>query len=198
MGNANGERMTSDEELLEAALHGDEAAFTALFRRRQGAIYRFALHMSGEAMVSEDVTQEVFIALLESGGRFDPARGKLLSFLYGIARNLLLRRLEKKRPEDSDTLAEELAADDDVLDDLTRRETIEAVRSAVLSLPAPYREVVVLCDLENASYEDAAAALECPVGTVRSRLSRGRAMLAQKLGGSVPGAKKTTVMRVGA
>jgi len=86
-----------------------------------------------------------------------------------------------KRPEDSDALPEDLAADDDVLDDLTRRETIEAVRSAVLSLPAPYREAVVLCDLENASYEDAAAALECPVGTVRSRLSRGRAMLGQKL-----------------
>jgi RNA polymerase sigma-70 factor (ECF subfamily) len=126
--------MTSDEELLGEALRGDEAAFTALYRRRQGAVYRFALHMSGEAAVSEDVTQEVFMALLESGGRFDAARGTLLSFLYGIARNLLLRRLEKKRPEDSDALVEELAADDDVLDDLTRRETIEAVRTAVLSL----------------------------------------------------------------
>ncbi len=175
----NGKRMTSDEDLLEAALHGDEAAFTALYHRRQGAVYRFALHMSGEAGVSEDVTQEVFMALLQSGGRFDPARATLLSFLYGIARNLLLRRLAKKRPEDA--LADELAADEDVLDDLTRRETIATVRSAVLSLPAPYREAVVLCDLENASYEDAAAALDCPVGTVRSRLSRGRAMLGQKL-----------------
>ena len=173
--------MTSDEELLEAALRGDEAAFTALYRRRQGAVYRFVLHMSGDAAVSEDVTQEVFIALFENGGRVDPARGTLISFLYGIARNLLLRRFEKKQPEDSNTLADELAADDEVLDELTRRETIEAVRSAVLSLPTPYREAVVLCDLENASYEDAAAALECPVGTVRSRLSRGRAMLGQKL-----------------
>ena len=173
--------MTSDEELLRSALHRDEAAFTALYRRRQSAVYRFALHMSGDAAVSEDVTQEVFIALLENGGRFDPARGPLLSFLYGIARNLLLRRFEKKQPEDADILAEDLVADDDVLDDMTRREAIEAVRGAVLSLPTPYREAVVLCDLENASYEDAAAALECPVGTVRSRLSRGRAMLAQKL-----------------
>ena len=169
--------MLSDEDLLGAARGGDEAAFTALYRRRQGAVYRFALHMSGDATVSEDVTQEVFLALLEGGGRFDPARGSLLSFLYGIARNLVLRRVEKKPIEDAD----EVAADEDVLDDLTRRETIEAVRSAVLSLPTQYREAVVLCDLENASYEDAAAALECPVGTVRSRLSRGRAMLAQKL-----------------
>ena len=178
---SNEKRMTSDEELLKAALQGDEAAFTVLYRRRQGPVYRFALHMSGDAAVSEDVTQEVFLALLESGGRFDPARGPLLSFLYGIGRKRLLRRLEKTRPEDSDALLGEFAADDDVLDDLTRRETIEAVRSAVLSLPAPYREAVVLCDLEDASYEDAAAALECPVGTVRSRLSRGRNMLGQKL-----------------
>jgi RNA polymerase sigma-70 factor, ECF subfamily len=173
--------MVTDERLLEAARGGDEAAFTALFRRRQGAVYRFALHMSGEAAVSEDVTQEVFLTLLEGGGRFDPSRGTLLSFLYGIARNLVLRRLEKKRPEDTDARAEELAADEDILDDLTRRETIDAVRCAVLSLPMAYREAVVLCDLENASYEDAAAALACPVGTVRSRLSRGRAMLGQKL-----------------
>ena len=170
--------MLSDEELLEAARGGDEAAFTALYRQRQGAVYRFALHVSGDAAVSEDVTQEVFLSLLAGGGRFDPARGSLLSFLYGIARNLVRRRLEKKRPEE---LAEEPVADDDVLDDLARRETIEAVRSAVLSLPTQYREAVVLCDLESASYEDAAAALDCPVGTVRSRLSRGRAMLAQKL-----------------
>ena len=170
--------MQSDEDLLGAARGGDEAAFTALYRRRQGAVYRFALHMSGDAAASEDVTQEVFLALLQGGGRFDPSRGTLLSFLYGVARNLVLRRIEKKPPEE---LAEEPLADDDVLDDLTRRETIEAVRSTVLSLPTQYREAVVLCDLENASYEDAAAALDCPLGTVRSRLSRGRAMLAQKL-----------------
>jgi RNA polymerase sigma-70 factor, ECF subfamily len=169
--------MLSDEDLLGAARGGDEAAFTALYRRRQGAVYRFALHMSGDAPVSEDVTQDVFLALLEGGGRFDPARGSLLSFLYGIARNLVLRRVEKKPAEDAD----EVATDEDVLDDLTRRETIEAVRRAVLSLPMQYREAVVLCDLESASYEDAAAALDCPLGTVRSRLSRGRAMLAQKL-----------------
>ena len=178
---SNGNRMVSDNELLKAALRGDEAAFTALYRRRQGAVYRFALHLSGDAAVAEDVTQEVFLALLESGGRFDPSRGTLLSFLYGIARNLVLRRVEKKLPEESNAAAEELAADDDVLDDLTRQETIEAVRNAVLSLPMLYREAVVLCDLEYASYEDAAAALDCPVGTVRSRLSRGRAMLGQKL-----------------
>ena len=174
--------MESDEKLLEQALRGHEGSFTRLFRSRQSAIYRFALHMSGDAAVAEDVTQEVFLALIENGERYDPSRGTLLSFLYGIARNLVLRRIEKKRPEDLEAAADEFAADEDLLDDLTRRETIEHVRRAVLSLPPIYREAVVLCDLESASYEEAAAALQCPVGTVRSRLSRGRAILGQKLG----------------
>jgi RNA polymerase sigma-70 factor, ECF subfamily len=173
----------SDEKLLGRMLEGDDQAFTALYRRRQGPVYRFALHMTGSAAIAEDVTQEVFLALIESGRRFDGSRGPLLSFLYGIARNRVLRRIEKDRA--TGPVGEEHAGGEDLLDDLARRETVEQVRRAVLSLPAAYREAIVLCDLESASYEDAARALECPVGTVRSRLSRGRAMLAQKLAAHV-------------
>jgi RNA polymerase sigma-70 factor (ECF subfamily) len=90
--------------------------------------------------------------------------------------------LEKDRAREPDSAIAELAADADVLDDLTQRETIEMVRRAVLSLPAVYREAVVLCDLQDLNYQDAAAALDCPIGTVRSRLNRGRALLAEKLG----------------
>ena len=68
-----------------------------------------------------------------------------------------------------------------VLDSLSRDETIKAVRAAVASLPAPYREVVVLCELQELSYADAAAIAQCPVGTVRSRLHRAKAMLTTKL-----------------
>lgn len=167
-----------DSELLQQALSGDENAFTALYRLRHPPVYRFALQMTGSVVIAEDVTQEVFMALLESGRRFDPARGTLASFLYGIARNLVLRRIERERETEA---VGEFAGDDDVLGELTRRETIGQVRRAVLSLPAMYREAVVLCDLQDLSYEDAAAALACPVGTVRSRLNRARAMLAKKL-----------------
>ena len=66
----------------------------------------------------------------------------------------------------------------DVLEDLTRRESVEQVRRAVLSLPPVYREVVVLCEFQDSSYEEAALALDCPVGTIRSRLNRARGMLA--------------------
>lgn len=173
--------MENDEKLLAEALRGHEGSFTRLFHSHQSAIYRFALHMSGDTAVAEDVTQEVFLALIENGERYNPARGTLLSFLYGIARNLVLRRIEKKRREELEA-ADRFSTDEDLLDDLTRRETIDQVRRAVLSLPPIYREAVVLCDLESASYEEAAVALECPVGTVRSRLSRGRAILGQKLG----------------
>jgi RNA polymerase sigma-70 factor (ECF subfamily) len=165
----------TDHELLVMMLTGDEEAFTTLYRRRQGPVYRFALQMTGNVVIAEDVTQEVFMALLSKSAKYDVARGSLQSFLYGIARNLVLRRLEK-------TLEiEDYAGPDDILDDLTRRETIEIVRRAVLSLPPVYREAVVLCDLQDTSYEDAATVLDCPIGTVRSRLNRGRSMLASKL-----------------
>jgi RNA polymerase sigma-70 factor (ECF subfamily) len=154
---------------------GDEEAFTTLYRQRQGAIYRFALQMTGNVVIAEDVTQEVFMALLNKTAKFDASRGTLASFLYGIARNMVLRRLEKTAE------LEDYAGTDDLLEDLTRRETIENVRRAVLSLPTAYREAIVLCDLQDTSYEEAALALDCPVGTVRSRLNRGRSMLAQKL-----------------
>lgn len=173
----------ADHELLERALGGDEAAFTALYRRRQAAVYRFGLHMSGSVAVAEDVTQETFLVLLTDGKRYDAARGPVAAFLYGIARNLVMRRLTR---ETTAEFAGDLTADGDLLGDLTRRETIEHVRRAVLSLPAPYREAVVLCDLGESSYEEAAIALDCPVGTVRSRLSRARAMLAQKLRAAQP------------
>ena len=172
---------TTEQQLLARLLKGDEEAFAALYRARHGAICRFALQMTGRRELAEDVTQETFLALALHGKRYDASRGSVLAFLYGIARNLVLKRLEKERPEGSETIVEEFAGDDDVLGDLTRRESIDEVRRAVLSLPPVYREAVVLCELGDASYEEAALALGCPVGTVRSRLSRARAMLAKKL-----------------
>jgi RNA polymerase sigma-70 factor (ECF subfamily) len=175
----------TDTDLLRQALAGDEDAFAALYRMRQGGVYRFALQMTGSGSIADDVTQETFLALLKQGGRYDAARGSLTSFLYGIARNHVRKRLAREGSEESQAEDADVAGPGGLLDDLTRRETIEQVRRAVLSLPAQYREAVVLCDLQESSYEDAAVALDCPVGTVRSRLARGRALLAQKLKGTV-------------
>lgn len=180
----------SDDELLELLRAGDENAFVALYRRRQGAIYRFALRMCGSESVAEDVTQEVFMTLMRGDGHYDPSRGSFSSYLFGVARNQVLRRLEKDRflspiygdEEDRDSATpESLITLADPLGDLTRKEMISSVRQAVLALPAHYREVVVLCDLHEMSYADASAALGCAVGTVRSRLHRARALLVERL-----------------
>src|ERR1700678_2745143 len=89
---------TIDEGLLlRRMVAGDEAAFTLLYRRKHPAIYRFALHMSGNAALAEDVTQEVFMALIRDPKRFDPARGTLGGFLFGVARNHLRKRWERDR-----------------------------------------------------------------------------------------------------
>jgi RNA polymerase sigma-70 factor, ECF subfamily len=181
---------TSDDDLLRLMMAGREDAFTELYRRRQGGVYRFALQMSGSEAVAEDVTQEVFIVLMREAQNYDPNRGSLAAYLYGIARNHVLRRLERDRlfvPLD-DSAEDEgamtpvtLIAQGDPLIDLTRNEMIDAVRGAVLALPAHYREVVVLCDLHEMSYVEAANVIDCAVGTVRSRLHRARAMLVEKL-----------------
>src|SRR6266851_780080 len=87
----------NDIDLLQRALAGDEESFTALYRRRQGSVYRFALQMSGRRSMAEEVTQEVFLAMIREAGRFDPERGSLMAYLYGIARNHVLRCLERDR-----------------------------------------------------------------------------------------------------
>lgn len=194
----------SDDDLLRQIIAGDEDAFVCFFRRWQGRIYRFALHMSGSTAVAEDVTQETFMSVIRDASRFDPALGTAPAYLFGIARNQTLRRLEKDRalvpfaepdefhpghfqpgqfqsdaPPKSNGNGKHAGFVAPV--DLARKQTIERVREAVLSLPGHYREVVVLCDLQELSYEEAAAALACAVGTVRSRLHRARTLLAAKL-----------------
>jgi len=177
----------TDDELLLSIRSGDEEAFLALYRRRQAALYRFALHMSGSTAVAEDVTQEVFLAVLRDDCGYDPERGTLSGYLFGIARKLILRQVERGRadvalvPDTDEGGVAELAVDDDPLMDLTHREGIDALRRAVQALPRRYREVVVLCDLEEVDYADAAQVLGCPIGTVRSRLHRARALLLDKL-----------------
>src|SRR5262245_52756182 len=181
-------RVETDEALLQQMLAGNGDAFEALYDRRQGAIYRFVLRMSGSPALAEDVTQDVFMALLRDGRQFDPSRGTVASYLYGMARHRVLRRLERERSfvslteeEEELPLSERFVADDDPLVEYAQQELAETVRQAVLALPAHYREVVVLCNLQELNYEQAAEVIGCPVGTIRSRLNRARALLVEKL-----------------
>jgi RNA polymerase sigma-70 factor (ECF subfamily) len=168
-------------------LGGCAESFGALYDRRQSGVYRFALRMTGSEAFAEDVTQDVFLALMREGCRFDPSRGTVKSYLYGMARHRVLRRLERERAhlafeEEEDGTFEELpSAADDPFADLAREELVTLVRQAVLSLPTHFREVIVLCHLQEMNYAEAGEILGCPLGTVRSRLARGRTLLVGKL-----------------
>jgi RNA polymerase sigma-70 factor, ECF subfamily len=176
----------TDEQLLVQALAGDEDAFTALYRRRQGPLFRFALHMSGSSPIAEEVTQDVFMFLIQRGHGFDPSRATLGAYLFGVARNYVRRAMERHYSETAlnspvDDEAQALTVNSDPGEGIARQQTSTALWKAVLSLPEHYREVVVLCDLQELTYADAAESLGCALGTIRSRLHRAHEMLSRKL-----------------
>lgn len=163
-------------ELIRRFRGGDREAFTTLYRLHHPAVFRFALHMTGDRIRAEEVTQDVFVWLIHHAGAFDPERGELSSFLFGVTRRMLLRRFQN----DKRFVPFEKGFDRAAPEDQTGPDT-DDLRRAILALPPPYRETVVLCDLEGKTYEETAALLECAIGTVRSRLHRARGLLARKL-----------------
>ena len=158
-----------DERLLERVCKGDADAVSQLFARYQASIYRYAVHMCGRD-AGDDIVQETFLTVMRQPGRYDPVRGPVIGYLFGIARHLALKRLTSSGAA---SLFEELAEDvetanpeaETALDSLTRTETVDAVRAAVRSLPPQYREVIVLCELQEMDYAAAAGIIQCPIGT---------------------------------
>lgn len=183
------EAQERDDVLLRRSARGDEEAFTMLYRRHQGALYRFALRMTGNAWAAEEIVQDVFMTLVREPKKYDPQRGTLGGFLYGVMRNKVMKHLERSPRElsleekSSDGFEAKVPATDAMAPArwAELRERRDMVRSAILQLPVEFRETVVLCELEEMSYEQAARWMDCPVGTVRSRLHRGRALLLAKL-----------------
>jgi RNA polymerase sigma-70 factor (ECF subfamily) len=178
-----------DDVLLRRVAKGDEEAFTLLYRRHQAAMYRFALRMTGSAWAAEEILQDVFVILVRDPKKYDAARGTLGGFLYGVTRNRVLKYLERlPREIPLEEKNEDGSGSGIVLQDAStpaiwaeKRERMRQVRAAVLDLPTEFREAVVLCELEEMSYEEAAKMAGCPIGTIRSRLHRGRALLMAKL-----------------
>jgi RNA polymerase sigma-70 factor (ECF subfamily) len=173
----------SDSELMRRTSAGDRDAFATLYQRHHAAVYRFARLMTGSGAVAEDVVQEVFLVLMRNASRYDASRATLSTYLYGVARHHTRRRLSRERrfvaladdgPADGHVMAEQTA-------EFERRQDLQRMRRAIVSLPSRYREVLVLCDLHDVSYADAAASIGCALGTVRSRLHRARLLLGEKM-----------------
>src|SRR6202162_1562982 len=178
-----------DEELLKRSAKGDEEAFTILYRRHADVLYRFAFRMTGSSWGAEEIVQDVFMTLVREPGKYDVERGTLPAFLFGITRNKIMKHNERLPREISLVERQEDGSGGGLTlrDSFTpamwaeQRERLEKVRAAVMELPVEFRETVVLFGVEEMSYEQAARVLDCPIGTIRSRLHRGRALLLAKL-----------------
>jgi RNA polymerase sigma-70 factor (ECF subfamily) len=173
----------TDVDLVRRAAAGDRGAFAAIYERHRLVVYRFARLMSGSDATAEDVTQEVFVTLIRTLPSYEPHRAGLLTYLYGVARNVTRNRLRRDRR----FVALDAAAGtpcsraDDPHDAAARAQELGRLRRAILSLPSRYREVIILSGVQGLAYAETAHVLQVPVGTVRSRLSRGRQMIARRL-----------------
>jgi RNA polymerase sigma-70 factor (ECF subfamily) len=180
----------TDIELLRHLRAGTAAALQALYRRHQGPLYRFAVLRSGSRDTAADVVQDVFMALLTDKLQFDPGRGQFGHFLFGVARNMLLKiearhwrteSLGSDDEDDDDAIPELGSLDAEPLARMLSNELAEEVRQALALLPPHYRDALILYELHDLSYLEIAAICQVDVGTVRSRLSRGRTALAKRL-----------------
>ena len=189
----------SDARLLVRLKDKDQDAYLMLYDLHHRSVFRFLMHMTGSIETAEELTQEVFVVILDamcsgSIGHFNPEKGTLEGYLIGIARNVARaerRRLHRYLPLDNlletpewDRLLLAMSRDagkSDLAMVLAAQSEIKALYRAILELPDHYRAVVVLCSLQEKSYRDAAAILECTEGTIASRMNRAKASLAAKI-----------------
>ena len=207
------ENADPEAQLLDRLKKRDEQAFLDLYDCHRLSVYRFLMHMTGSVAIAEDLTQGVFVAILDaicSGtiGRFDPGKGTLEGYLLGIARNLAREEHRKthrlvalesvfETPEWNRLLdrflRESQMQDAEAL--LAAQSELKLLYSAILDLPQPYRETVVLCSLQEKSYQEAAAILRCSEGTVASRLHRAKALLAARMQGPAANEMKAPAIK---
>lgn len=173
----------SDEALWQASSNGDRRAFAALYERHARKIYNYLFRRLADWSEAEDLTAVVFLEAFRRRTDALVVEGKLLPWLYGIATNVLRnrRRAQWRHRHLLVELAGERGSSEapDVHARVEAAGQMRSVLERVASLPRSQREVVALCIWSGLSYEEAAAALGIPVGTVRSRLSRARASLAE-------------------
>jgi RNA polymerase sigma-70 factor, ECF subfamily len=174
----------SDESLLAAHLRGDPSAFGVLVTRHERRIYGLCLRILGNREDAEDATQEAFLAALRKATSFRRAAA-FSTWLYRIAVNAATDQARRRGRSRATTLDPEDAGVADPGVDLGEAVTAAvAVQTALTKVPEEFRVAVVLCDLYRVPYADAAQILEVPVGTVKSRVFRGRAALAACLTGA--------------
>ena len=185
----------SDHSLLAAAREGDDAAFAELVRRYRGQITNYTYRVVGDYETAVDLAQETFLRVFRAAERYQSSYA-FSTYIYRIATNLAISELRKRKRQRLVSLTgffgpREQGGDDCELDPADLRPLVDvslvederrrAVSRAIATLPEKYRVPLVLRDVEERSYEEIARILEMSEGTVKSRISRARAFLRDKL-----------------
>jgi RNA polymerase sigma-70 factor (ECF subfamily) len=173
----------SDADLVAAARRGSRPDLEALLRRHQSRVYALCRRLATNAHDADDACQQALIGIVRGLGSFD-GRSAFSTWAYRVTTNSCLDELRRQRRRPEPTLPEEMTdfgtvgASEAIDDGVARRLDIDA---ALATLPMEFRAAVVLRDLCALSYREIADALDIAPGTVRSRIARGRAALAQVL-----------------
>jgi len=174
--------VSRDTDLLDRFLAGDQDAFNQLMRAHEDRVFAIALRMLRNRDAALDATQETFLTLYRKADRFH-RQSAFSTWLYRVTINTCYDQLRKQKRRQADALPEgNDPPDARSADELAGAELRPDLARALAELPEDFRTAVVLSDFEGNSLETVAEILEVPVGTVKSRLFRGRRLLAQKLG----------------
>jgi len=177
----------TDGELLHRCREGDQVAWRELVSRHTRRVFGLAYRFCGRVDEAEDLTQEVFVKVFQNLHRFNETDAAFSTWLTSVARNHAIdnyrrRREERLRRAQDPAILEVIGAPGDgPLGDMEREERVQLVRKGVRALPLELREPLILCDLQGVAYEEIARLLGIPLGTVKSRINRGRLELARRL-----------------
>ena len=178
--------VSSDSECMARLAAGDGNALCELYQRHRRALLRFSSAMCRSRQAAEDMVHDTFVALMREPVSFNPAQGTVFGYLCGVLRHRVSRHFRQQKrwvalDMDSDSSPVHISDTQSPADEIARSEITAALRRAMLELPLQHREIIALCDLEELPYTTVAGILDCPVGTVRSRLHRARALLTIRL-----------------
>jgi len=177
----------SETGLVERCRRGDEAAWRELVERHTRRVFGIAYRFVGRVDEAEDLTQDIFVKVFQSLDRYRESDGAFTTWVSTVARNHAIDNYRRRREErarridDPALLDAQPAGEESPLRSLERADQARLVHRGLRALPRDLREPLVLCDLQGLSYEDVAAALQVPLGTVKSRINRGRIELARRL-----------------
>ncbi len=182
----------SDEEIIESVKQGSTDAFGIIVERHQHAIVNYVTSILRDRTKATDVAQETFLRAYRAAPRYEPL-APVRTWLHTIATRLAISEIRRETrwgkllfsARDSEVhesvMTNAPSKTPSPEESLTRQEVVERVRRAVRSLPEKYRVVVALRDLQGLTYEEVENVVGCPLGTVKSRVNRGRLMLKDTL-----------------